>query len=321
MPAHGLEAFVDAALIGLRAALGKASHDSLSIFIDPTLTDPVRDAVIVVDALHKGSARSVRLPRVHDNIDPGATPYLLHVRSERESERLVAFLVRLAIEEALSQASPLASVRSVCAWIVGDDLPETRAQQLAEVARIRQPDGTLWPMRFWDPRVMWHLSRALPANHWRRLRGALGSWMTLDMQQQLTTVPTFAPEAGEARTPMHFDESNWPVLQRIGAVNMVLALAQQWGLQPTEDNARRADRLLATCAALGFESERDGQVFAACGLTSHDRFYEHPEVQADLQHAAKHGQSVKTALMKFDDIFWSSLADGWEHGPRPALRT
>ena len=295
-------------------ALADQKVRSVGVFIDPTLGDPLSDESAVQEALKAGLLVRYSLPGIHDDIDPGASPYLLYAPSEEPAERAISATVRLAVASVLEGDSPLSRPRAVCAWIVGDADPRARAAALARLARVRRPDGEPWPLRFWDPRVLWHLPRVLPSEQWQSIESALGHWLTLDMDSY---VKSFAPSEGAERevSSLHFDTVQWQRLQRIGAINVALASAWEWGLLPTPRNAERIEELLATCEALGFTSQRDGQVFVACGLTSHDRFHQHPLVAAALQQAASKGEGAAPALTKFDETFWGELRQHFFQAP------
>ncbi len=160
---------------------------------------------------------------------------------------------------------------------------------------------------------MWHLPRVLEPSRWGALIAALGAWLSLDMQHRLG--PVAASKLGDAspapkghqEVPVRCSPEQWAALARIGPTNMALAQAQDWGVLPTLDAARQVDSLLRACEALGFESQRDAQVFVACGLTSHAKFFELDEVRLALVRAQAAGQSVMSALGQFDDSFWDDL--------------
>lgn len=304
----------DRAVLSIRTALADQKARSVSVFIDPTLGDPLGDEAVVQEAMKAGVLMRYPLPRIHDDIDPGASPYLLHAPSEESAERAISTTVRLAVTSALEGDSPLSRPRAVCAWIVGDSDPRARATALARVARVRRPDGEPWPLRFWDPRVLWHLPRVLRSEQWQSIESALGHWFALDMGSSVKSFASYEGARGEPSS-LHFDTAQWQRLQRIGAINVALAGAWEWDLLPTQRNAERIEHLLTTCEALGFPSQRDGQVFVACGLTSHDRFYEHPLVASALQHAASKGEGAATALTKFDETFWGDLRQHFFQAP------
>lgn len=285
----------------------------VSVFVDPTLANTLCEAEPVSVALAQGTLMRIAVPIVHEDIAPDARPYLLHAPSEQTAERAIEHTMRVALSEALAEPSPLAASRQVCAWIVGEVDPRILADRLAIAAVTRKPDGVPRPLRYWDPRVMWHLPRALELSRWDVLRAALGSWLTLDMQHRLGPVPTLKTNdtlrspPSPSDVPVRCSPSQWAALARIGPTNMALAQAQAWGMPPTPDTALQIDSLLQTCDALRFESQRDAQAFVACGLTSHARFFENAEVRAALELAQAAGQSVMSALEQFDDSFWDEL--------------
>ncbi len=285
----------------------------VSVFVDPTLANTLCEAEPVKMALTQGALVRIVLPIAHEDFAPDARPYLLHAPSEQKAERAIEHTLRTALSEAMGAPSPFAASRQVCAWIVGEADPKMLADRLAKAAITRKPDGEPRPFRYWDPRVMWHLPRVLEPSRWGALIAALGAWLSLDMQHRLG--PVAASKLGDAspapkghqEVPVRCSPEQWAALARIGPTNMALAQAQDWGVLPTLDAARQVDSLLRACEALGFESQRDAQVFVACGLTSHAKFFELDEVRLALVRAQAAGQSVMSALGQFDDSFWDDL--------------
>lgn len=285
----------------------------VSVFVDPTLTNTLSEEDPIRSALTQGTLTRVPLPIVHDDIAPDARPYLLHAPSEQKAERAIEHTMRVALSEAVAGSGPLTASRQVCAWIVGEIDPKTLANRLTMAAVIRKPDGEPRPFRYWDPRVMWHLPRAMESSRWAVLRATLGSWLTLDMEHQLRLVPTSEANGTSLEdSSMHAvsarcSQSQWAALARIGPTNVAMAQAMEWGMPPTLDLALQVDSLLQTCDAMGFDSQRDAQVFVACGLTCHAKFFENAEVHSALMLAQTAGQSVMSALENFDDSFWDEL--------------
>ena len=309
-----LDALLSSAVLSLRSHLPPNQDASVSVFIDPTLNHTICDDAIVQNALSNGVLQRVPLSIAHDDIDPEAMPYLLHAPSEHVAERAIECTLRIALMETLANR-PTAATRQVCAWIVGEVTPRPLAIRLSDAALIRKPDGSRRPFRYWDPRVMWHLPRVMPPFEWASLRDAVGKWLTLDMTNQLTALPPVDTNHAHSVSGMHkmrmgaqpCTPLQWATLSRIGAINMAMAQAHEWGITPTHEVASHIDALLQTCHALGFDTERDEQVFVACGLTSHIQFYEHPEVNIALKRSATAGQDVMSALGRFDDQFWGQL--------------
>jgi len=307
----------------LRACL-PSDDVPVSVFVDPTLINTLCETEPVRQALSQGTLKRIVLPITHEDIAPDAKPFLLHAPSEQKAEQAIEHTLRVALSEALAEPSPLAASRQVCAWIVGESNPRILADRLAIAAVARKPDGVSRPLRYWDPRVMWHLPRVLEVSRWDVLRTALGSWLTLDMQHRLGPTPTPKTNDTLRSLPSPHDEpakcspSQWSALARIGPTNMALSQAQAWGISPTLDTVLRIDSLLQACDEMGFENQRDAQVFVACGLTSHAKFFENADVHAALKHAQAAGQSVMSALERFDDSFWDELR---QRDPAPPKNT
>jgi Domain of unknown function (DUF4123) len=321
------DALADRTLTALRAALTAEGTDTVSILIDPTLSDRLLVEACVQDALTRGKAVRIQLPHIHDDVDPDATPYLLHIEQEASAERVVNASIALAAFEASQSRAEGGLGRSVCAWIVGEANPQALAVRLANAAKILRPDGNLWYLRYWDPRVMWHLPRVLPQGQWSALQRDLGEWWALDQLNQFVSRASpatananasIAAERNDHLTPrthrVKIATPVWERLSLIGATNTVLGMAWEWGVIPTTANAQRIESMLRRCRALGFESSQDELVFCSCGLTSRDDFDSHPAVSEALTAAAKRRTSVAHALESFDEPFWAAMS---QHRPEP----
>ena len=303
----------DRALVALRSAAGDAP---LSIFIDPTLRDPTQhDEALqaeLTQAIEGANASRHVLPSIHDDFDPSRQPFLLHLACEARAERVVTAAVRIALNEAVDTESPRFTGRTVCGWIVHDQQPSQTAQALVQAARLFKPDGTRHYLRLWDPRVCWHLPACLPAAHWADIRRAMGQWMFFDPLRQLVALDSFDPNPLAAhtlqgQTTHRADAQTWQRLERIAPVNKLLAMSWDWGLLPNAALGRQAEELVVRSVEHGFDSEQDVLVFAACGLTSHPQFDQHPEVRDALANAASAGEPLRSALERFDETFWTQL--------------
>jgi Domain of unknown function (DUF4123) len=297
-----------AAIVRLRAALSQSRTSTLSVLIDPMLGDPLAATRTVKDSLASGLASRQALAFIHHDLAPNKAPYLLHIPDELRAERCVNESVQVAVSEALGLYGGDYRGRSVCAWIVGESDPSALAVRLARAARVVKPDGASWPLRYWDPRVFWHLPRALDLQQQHTLIAQLGRWFWFDPTNAFGGLIHEVPKDAErAQAPLAFDESGWAVLSRVGAVNRVLGLAWNWDIRPTPANAKRVDVLIQRCHALGFLSEQDELVFSSCGLTSRDDFDSQPDVAEALRAGASRGISAMQALEPFDDDFWADL--------------
>ncbi len=312
MKAASEDALMQRAQMHLRAVLGDAP---MALLIDPTLADPLSESLDFQTALSTGIAKRVPLRNLHPDMDPDRVPYVVHLSSEAQAERLITASLKLAMDEARGQLGADYRGRSVCAWVARVDNAEQFVRQLVSVASVVRPDGSPWPLRLWDPRVLWHLPRVLALDAWSAMQSKLGAWYTLAPSGDMELFGKSSAQGQEtslsARPPPYrFNASTWAALERIGSVNKVLAISGDWDVLPTEAQARRIDQLLQRCKALGFETEQDALAFAACGLTSHDRFDEHPQVQSAIQAALSDKRTIVSALAAFDDEFWQALSSG-----------
>ena len=290
----------------------------LTLFIDPLLANPFAEMEVYRSSISGGGARIVKLPRIHADVDPARTPYLLHISDEVRAEHLINESVEWALCEAGGELGPEYRGRSVCGWICGEHDPIALARRLASAARVIKPSGDPWPLRYWDPRVIWHLPRALVQGKWCVLQNWIGEWCSIGPHGNLALYgakkqalsPAMAETQGIA---MRFDTDEWRRLERIGTINNVFALAQDWGVTPNIEQAHLIDSLLIRCEAWGYKTEQDKLVFAACALTSHVDFDKYPAIAEAMQNGARNHQSLQAALARFNDDQWQHISQGsWQ---------
>jgi Domain of unknown function (DUF4123) len=313
---------IDEGLLALRAAAGSRP---LAIFVDPTLSTPAKLhdewQLTLNEAKERGAAKWFRLGHIHDNFDPQRHPGLVYLTSEQSAERLVAASLQIGFREALRDYGEEHRDRCLCGWILDVHDPQTLRAELTALARVVKPDGHPWYLRYWDPRVSWQLERVLSPQHLQRVRQAMGQWWSIGPLNKLAHLGSDLAEHGLGITApppqspgaLRFDESQWNTLLRVGTVNAVLQLAEKWNVLPTKGNAKQADDLVRRCRMWGFETEQDPLVFAACAMTSHLHFDEHPIIHAALRKAADARSSVQTAVADIDDALWTELATGGWH--------
>jgi Domain of unknown function (DUF4123) len=306
---------VNSTLMSLRAELSSAKTNTITILIDPTLEDPMVESVELAKALDDGMVQRIALPSIHADFDPKHSLYLLHILDETKAEKLINQSVHIAFAESTGTFPEDYLGQSVCAWFLGEAEPNILARHISATARVYKPNGESWPLRFWDPRVLWHLPRALNAKKMNHIRSIAENWCFTNGQGQLKTANDLAPfkrEQDYLPKPhtLRFDQTEWAALERISSINTVFKMGQEWGLQPSDKLAAKIDSLLLRCKQRGFETEQDGLVFAAAALTSHERFDEHPRVDATLRAGASSGALLNELIADFDDNFWASLSDG-----------
>ncbi len=306
---------VNTTLMGLRAELSSAKTKTVTILIDPTLEDPMAESAELLAALDEGLAQRITIPRIHDDFDPKHALYLLHILDEAKTERLINQSVYTAFAESTGTFAEDYLGRSVCAWFLGEAEPNILARRISAIARVRKPNGESWPLRFWDPRVLWHLPRILNEKKLNHIRSLAENWCHTNDQGQLKSANELAPfkrEENYSPTPhtLRFDQTEWAALERIASINTVFEMGLEWGLQPSDKLAAKIDSLLLRCKQRGFDTEQDGLIFTVVALTSHERFDEHPRVDTMLRAGASSGALLNELFADFDDNFWASLNDG-----------
>lgn len=299
-----------AAIVELRK---RAGDSPVSVLVDPLLDDPLAKLCDGQALDHR--ATRVRIPRIHDDIDPARSPYLLHAPTGVDDERLIEASVDVAVREATSAYGADYRGRSLCAWVTGDE-PHAFARRLSAAARIVRPRGSRWPLRLWDPRVLPHLPRVLPARQWRAVEALAQDWMFVDALGRITSVPKMnAADHPPGQTPLRIDATTWSGLTRIGPVNQTLALASKWGMRCDDALICRIDRAIAPCHGYGFSGEQDALVFATCAVVSHERFDEHPAVARLITGAQPPRPPLASLVASIDDDTWKDIRSGrWLEG-------
>lgn len=294
----------EAAFRALSALWTQSASPSLAIFIDPTLIDKIGSDLPTGDAVAR-----YPLTALKDRFPPDHLPYLIHIRDAERSWLLVNRSVEQAVREAHEVAHDDLRPRSVCGWIINPGDPRTMARSLGNAALVIDPAKERWPLRYWDPRTIGHLPRALAPEQYAALRPCLGNWWFLNGSFRLAPATAAAPNA-TGKLPLHFHTEGWRALHRIGHINEVMRMAAAWGLTPRQELAKRVDEAMQRAEARGFGSDEDMRLFAVCALVGHPRFDEHPRVAQSISKARATGQSFTAAIAEYDDEFWAGLNDG-----------
>ena len=243
----------------------------------------------------------------------------LTLKDARNEVKRALNVLKVCAEEALQirgETLPLDVVegdlhpRSVCGWIVNPMDCSALARELGAMALVVRPDGTRWPLRFWDPRVTSHLARVLMRDQYAAMRPFLENWRSLDHEGRLVQAAVPALTNAVGRLPLRFDSMQWRALQRVEHVNAVLHMAPESDASQRQVNAKRADEAMQRAERRGYSSDADLRIFAVCALMAHARFDEHPRVDEAIRLAQQNGLSVAAAIDGFDDEFWASLNDG-----------
>lgn len=287
------EISVERAIAGLRAVLDGRPDRRVLLLCDSTLADPLNEDI---------ASAGLRRCEV-DLISQGASApplYLAEVPDEVRHERLVNRSLRLAVDEAVRPAPAAKRARSMSAWLV-TDLPLAEvAQRLVLRARLRDAQGRVRILRFWDPRTTQFQSElyagTVPAS-W--IEGA--TWMSVDGFGQWQALP-------DARGPMQTVTPDWPRLARLGRVNAVLQRLNADGLRYGASALEAVRRALDAAAACGIADDEDVALFAAWRVRLAAPLERAPSFLALLREVREEGGRLYRAAEDMDDEDWQAFA-------------
>ena len=293
-PAHArADAAVEQAIAGLRAVLDARPSRRVLLLCDSTLADPLAD-----DIAQAGLQR-----RSVDLLSQGASApplYLAEVPDEIADERLVNASIRLAVDEAMQPAPAIKRARSMSAWLA-TDLPLAEvAQRLILRARLRDAQGRMRILRFWDPRTTQFQSElyagCAPAS-W--IAGA--TWMSIDGFARWQALP-------DLPGPMQTATPDWPRLARLGQVNAVLQRLNAGGLTVGPAALEPIRRALDAAADCGIKDDEDADLFAAWRVRLDAPLERAPSFAALLREVQEEGGRLRSAVEDMDDEDWWRFA-------------
>lgn len=284
---------IERAIAGLRAVLDGRANRRVLLLCDSTLTDPLAD-----DIASAGLAR-----REVDLISQGATApplYLAEVPDEVRHERLINASIRLAVDEAVRPAPAARRPRSMSAWLA-TDLPLAEvAQRLVRRARLRDAQGRVRILRFWDPRTTQYQSElyagTVPAS-W--IPGV--TWMSVDGFARWQVLP-------DTPGPMQSVTPEWPRLARLGRINAVLQRLNADGLCCGPSVLDAVRRALDAGAACGIDDDEDVALFAAWRVRLDAPLEQAPSLAALLREVREEGGRLRSAAEDMDDEDWQRFA-------------
>ncbi|MDX3986534.1 MAG: hypothetical protein QHC88_14870 [Achromobacter sp.] len=293
-PAHArADAAVEQAIAGLRAVLDARHSRRVLLLCDSTLADPLADDI----------ARAGLQRRSVDLLSQGASApplYLAEVPDEIADERLVNASIRLAVDEAMQPAPAIKRARSMSAWLA-TDLPLAEvAQRLILRARLRDAQGRMRILRFWDPRTTQFQSElyagCAPAS-W--IAGA--TWMSIDGFARWQALP-------DLPGPMQMATPDWPRLARLGQVNAVLQRLNAGGLTVGPAALEPIRRALDAAADCGIKDDEDAALFAAWRVRLDAPLERAPSFAALLREVQEEGGRLRSAVEDMDDEDWWRFA-------------
>ena len=287
------EARVERAIAGLRAVLDGRPNRRVLLLCDSTLADPLAKEI---------ASAGLRRCEV-DLISQGASApplYLADVPDEVRHERLINLSVRLAVDEAVRPAPAAKRARSMSAWLA-TDLPLAEvARRLVLRARLRDAQGRVRILRFWDPRTTQFQSElyagTVPGS-W--IAGV--TWMTVDGFGQWQMLP-------DAPGPMQTVTPDWPRLARLGRVNAVLQRLNADGLRCDASALEAVRRALDAGAACGIDDDDDVALFAAWRVRLAAPLERAPSFIALLREVREEGGRLYRAAEGMDDEDWQAFA-------------
>ncbi|CAB3708266.1 hypothetical protein AKG08_04400 [Achromobacter piechaudii] len=286
------DAAVEHAIAGLRAVLDARPNRRVLLLCDSTLDDPLAE-----EFASAGLAR-----RAVDLISQGASApplYLVEVPDEIRHERLINASIRLAVDEAMRPAPAVKRARSMSAWLA-TDLPLAEvADRLILRARLRDAQGRMRILRFWDPRTTQFQSElyagCAPAS-W--IAGA--TWMSIDGFARWQALP-------DAPGPMQTATPDWPRLARLGQINAVLQRLNVDGLASGPSLLEPIRRALDAGAACGMDDE-DVALFAAWRVRLDAPLERAPAFATLLREIQEEGGRLRNAAQDMDDEDWQVFA-------------
>ncbi len=286
------DAAVEHAIAGLRAVLDARPNRRVLLLCDSTLDDPLAE-----EFASAGLAR-----RAVDLISQGASApplYLVEVPDEIRHERLINASIRLAVDEAMRPAPAVKRARSMSAWLA-TDLPLAEvADRLILRARLRDAQGRMRILRFWDPRTTQFQSElyagCAPAS-W--IAGAV--WMSIDGFARWQALP-------DTPGPMQTATPDWPRLARLGQINAVLQRLNVDGLASGPSLLESIRRALDAGAACGMDDE-DVALFAAWRVRLDAPLERAPAFATLLREIQEEGGRLRNAAQDMDDEDWQVFA-------------
>lgn len=172
-------------------------------------------------------------------------------------------------------------------------------------------DGSEWPTRWADTRVLPNLLDCLSDNERTELLAPLQAWLVVDRSAQIHLWP------GQGRTtpsghegPWQLDDTRYARLLDAGEADAVISQiddrqhALLEGRLPAEVH-REVSRLLGIASTAGIHAAGERQHFASLGLMLKPEFTEHPALQS-LLHQTRQGADYLPAIAQLPEAFWQA---------------
>ncbi|BBA44689.1 hypothetical protein BCCH1_71930 [Burkholderia contaminans] len=265
------------------------------IVVDPLLGDPFHDL----------PNWKVPLPIEHESLRGAHRPYLMQAGLHGD---VFERSVDIAAQEAERSREDVPGARTVCGWLFTSASASKVAAHLASNALLRSAERARL-LRYWDPRVM-DLMRAMLSPHQAHaLMGLESGWYWTGRDKTLHTL-TSRDEGRGLHTALHLTDEQIALLEQAPHINRVLDI-----LQDTGHDVGAVDPLhLARCICQGrqawaFSDEHEHVIYALHCVLVHEQFDRLPDVRNAMTVEVSQGRSAITALDRFDDTYWQSMAN------------
>ncbi|MCZ4304010.1 DUF4123 domain-containing protein [Zoogloeaceae bacterium G21618-S1] len=172
-------------------------------------------------------------------------------------------------------------------------------------------------LRYYDPKVFWHLHWILDETQRASLFGPLRQWVYWhDGLWRLSEKPL----AG-SRRPVPLSQRQSAQLGRVATINQVMASIElPVGATARLALAQRVDADIERAQRKGLGDEMDWIHFARLCHTCHPRFDEHPRVVDLLACLAQDECTFSDVAAAMDDMFWQGVATELAEAEKPNTR-
>lgn len=214
-------------------------------------------------------------------------------------------VLREALLEWLDGPSASDGDPPILAFVSSDADDDRVLNHLRRQLVIGLSDGRQYLLRYYDPKVFWHLHWIFDEVQRASLFGPLRQWAYWHEGQWQVSEK---PQPGPVRSAP-LDRRQSAQLGRVATINKVLAGIER----PVDAAARlalapRVDANIERAQRKGLGDEMDWIHFARLCHTCHPRFAEHPRVVRLLTRLAQDDCSFSDAVAATDDMFWQIVA-------------
>ncbi|GHB31351.1 DUF4123 domain-containing protein [Salinicola rhizosphaerae] len=237
--------------------------------------------------------------------------------AQRPSQRLYLYptagdgdrdIAAQLIEEKNRRPASLLEPVPFCGWITTRQARTTVAGYLGKRLAPVTPDQKPALLRFYDPRVLEHLTRILLPWQMSALLGPIDRWVYLDMEGRLRCLE---PHVDQRRLgDLKLTAEQWCAIRRIGQVNRCRELYRTLPGSAGRQKASPSDvdALVVAAQEAGLRERQDTATFVLHGLMTHSDFYRHPIMQALFKRLDARTNYIGLSNRLSDDD-WEAITD------------